>query len=45
MEFAQALWTWEDYLDKHGDPNDDWRAMRRDAHRDDFTRAIDWLFT
>ena len=30
-EFAQDLRTWEDYSDKHGNPNDDWREMRRDA--------------
>lgn len=30
-EFAQDLRTWEDYVDEHGDPNDDWREMCRDA--------------
>ena len=30
-EFAQDLRTWEDYVDKHGDPNDDWREMCREA--------------
>jgi antitoxin CcdA len=30
-EFAQNLRTWEDYVDRHGDPNDDWRQMRREA--------------
>ena len=30
-EFAQDLRTWEDYTDKHGNPNDDWREMVRDA--------------
>jgi antitoxin CcdA len=30
-EFAQDLRTWEDYVDKHGNPNDDWREMCRDA--------------
>jgi len=28
-EFAQDLGTWEDYVDKHGNPNDDWREMCR----------------
>ena len=30
-EFAQDLRTWEDYVDKYGNPNDDWREMCRDA--------------
>jgi antitoxin CcdA len=30
-EFAQDLRTWEDYVDKHGNPNDDWREMCREA--------------
>jgi antitoxin CcdA len=30
-EFAQDLRTWEDYVDKHGDPNDDWREMCREV--------------
>ncbi len=30
-EFAQDLRAMEDYVDKHGDPNDDWREMCREA--------------
>ncbi len=30
-ECVQDLRTWEDYVDKHGNPNDDWREMCRDA--------------
>jgi antitoxin CcdA len=30
-EFAQDLRTWEDYVARHGDPNDDWREMCREA--------------
>jgi antitoxin CcdA len=30
-EFAQDLRTWEDYVDKYGNPNDEWREMCRDA--------------
>jgi antitoxin CcdA len=30
-EFAQDLRAMEDYVDKHGNPNDDWREMCREA--------------
>jgi hypothetical protein len=32
-EFAQELRAWEDYVDRHGNPNDDWREMCRDADK------------
>jgi hypothetical protein len=30
-EFAQDLRAMEDYVDKHGNPNDDWREVCREA--------------
>jgi antitoxin CcdA len=30
-EFAQDLRAMEEYVDKHGNPNDDWREMCREA--------------
>ena len=31
QEFAQDLRAMEDYVDRHGNPNDDWREMCREA--------------
>ena len=30
VEFAQDLRAWEDFVDKHGNPDDDWREMCRE---------------
>jgi len=30
-EFAQDLRAMKDYVDRHGNPNDDWREMCREA--------------
>jgi antitoxin CcdA len=31
QEFSRDLRAMEDYVDKHGNPNDEWREMCRDA--------------